>query len=360
MVDFIRKAKKSTLLAVLRKADKLTPRLLAKILESFLSKDEYETFSAAGGIDHGALTGLADNDHTQYTLHSLADAASDFLVASGANAFVKKTLAETGAILEADLDHGNIQGLADDDHTRYLDKDGTRALTGDWFAGAARKITVGAVSAGASNFGDGGATNYAEFEADGTLKFNGTAKVWDDLRGPVNAVRVGPAGAPDFSQFKDDGGGSTGVFAFWFDSGTEQQVYFSAQLPHTYAEGTNIEPHVHWVSADTAGGSGTDVCWGLEYTWANINGTFGNTAIIYADEQSNGSGETITVDKHYYTDFAAISGTGKTISSMLVCRLFRDATGTGGTDDYDDDAGLLEFDFHFEIDTVGSRAEITK
>ena len=73
----------------------------------------------AGTVDHGGLSGLGDDDHTQYTLHSLADAANDFLVASGANTFVKKTLAETGAILEADLDHGNIQGLTDDDHTQY-------------------------------------------------------------------------------------------------------------------------------------------------------------------------------------------------------------------------------------------------
>ena len=83
MVDFIRKATKKSLLAMLRKADKITPRLLARLFEGVLFKDEYETFSAAGGIDHGSLVGLAD-----------------------------------------------------DDHTRYLDKDGTRALTGDWDAGA--------------------------------------------------------------------------------------------------------------------------------------------------------------------------------------------------------------------------------
>ena len=41
-------------------------------------------------------------------------------MASGAGAYVKKSLAETGAILEADLDHGNIQGLGDDDHTQYV------------------------------------------------------------------------------------------------------------------------------------------------------------------------------------------------------------------------------------------------
>lgn len=49
-----------------------------------------------------------------------------------------------------------------------------------------------------------------------------------------------------------------------------------------------------------------------------------------------------------------------TVSSMLACRLFRDATGAGGTDDLDNDAGVLEFDFHYEIDTMGSRSEYLK
>jgi len=50
--------------------------------------------------DHGGLQGLEDDDHTQYINHALATAASDFLVASGPGAYVKKTLAETKAILE--------------------------------------------------------------------------------------------------------------------------------------------------------------------------------------------------------------------------------------------------------------------
>jgi len=57
----------------------------------------------AGGdgaqVDHGGLGGLADDDHTQYVKHSLATAVSDFLVASGAGAFVKKTLAEVKTLL---------------------------------------------------------------------------------------------------------------------------------------------------------------------------------------------------------------------------------------------------------------------
>jgi len=192
------------------------------------------------------------------------------------------------------------------------------------------------------------------------IYLNADATMWDDLRFPALATRVPAAAGPGFAQFKDNGAASTGVFIYWFSPTSEEQVYFTAQLPHAWAEGTDIECHVHWVSADTAAGAGTDVSWGLEYTWVNINGVFGNTTIIYGDEQTNGATETLTVDKHYITELGDIDATGKTMSSMLVCRLFRDADGNGGTDDYDDDAGLLEFDFHYEISSFGSKEEYVK
>ncbi len=50
-------------------------------------------------IDHGGLAGLGDDDHTQYIKHSLATAINDFLIASGSGAFVKKTLAQVADIL---------------------------------------------------------------------------------------------------------------------------------------------------------------------------------------------------------------------------------------------------------------------
>jgi len=54
----------------------------------------------AGKLDHGlALSGLTHDDHTQYIKHSLATAVSDFLAASRAGVYIKKTLAETLTIL---------------------------------------------------------------------------------------------------------------------------------------------------------------------------------------------------------------------------------------------------------------------
>ena len=211
--------------------------------------------------------------------------------------------------------------------------------------------------AGILSVGDTG--NTVDISPEGVY-LNGTSTMWDDLRVPMTALFVGSS-APGFAQaFDDSGGTSAGVYVQWFSPTSEEQLFFTAQLPHTYAEGTDIEVHVHWISADTAAGAGTDVSWGLEYTWANINGDFGDTVIIYGDEQTNGASETLTVGKHYITEIATIDGTGKTMSSMIVGRVFRDATGTGGTDDYDDDAGLLEIDFHYEINSFGSMEEYTK
>ena len=230
-----------------------------------------------------------------------------------------------------------------------------------WFAApiarAWRAFLLGIDTPVSRSFGT--APDTVDLSADGVY-LSGDATMWDDLRVPALATRVPTAAGPDFTQFKDNGAASTGVFLYWFDPAVEQQVYFTAQLPHDWAEGTDIECHVHWVSADTAAGAGSDVSWGLEYTWSSMNAVFGNTTIIYGDEQSNGATETLTVDKHYITELGVIDATGKTMSSMLVCRLFRDAGGNGGTDDYDDDAGLLEFDFHYQRDSLGSKEEYVK
>ncbi len=98
--------------------------------------------------------------------------------------------------------------------------------------------------------------------------------------------------------------------------------------------------------------------WKVDYTWANINGTFG--AMSTADLSDTCDG---VDDKHQMTPEVTITGTDKSISSMLICNIKRTDTGTddtwGGTA-----SGqlpmILEIDFHFPIDTMGSRDWSTK
>jgi len=141
---------------------------------------------------------------------------------------------------------------------------------------------------------------------------------------------------------------SRGVFTYFFSPGVIQEVFFTAQIPHAYLQGSDIHPHVHWVSPTSNAGT---VIWGLEYTWANLGTILGTTTVIFATEAGP-----CTALEHTLTSLPAMPGTGKGISSMLSCRLFRD----GVTDTYPDPVALLEFDFHYQIDTFGSRQEFSK
>jgi hypothetical protein len=58
------------------------------------------TGAQAGQLDHGsALTGLTDNDHTQYILHAIADAEGDLLLASAADTFTRLPVGGNGTLL---------------------------------------------------------------------------------------------------------------------------------------------------------------------------------------------------------------------------------------------------------------------
>lgn len=174
--------------------------------------------------------------------------------------------------------------------------------------------------------------------------------VWDDLRVPLSSTKRLGFSDPDWVQFQDDGSGSVGVYGLAFSNVTDEEVFFTVQMSHKYKQGTDIHPHVHWAPSDADSGG---VTWGLEYTWVNIGGTFGNTVIITSDDVTD-----TTALKHHYSDFPDITGTSKNISSILMCRLFRDISDANDT--YAHDAFLLEIDFHFEIDTIGSRQELVK
>lgn len=172
--------------------------------------------------------------------------------------------------------------------------------------------------------------------------------VWEDLRVPLTSTRAA-ANSPGFAQLRDNGAGSVGVFASMFDKSSDEQLFFSAQIPHSYKENSDIKVHAHWCPTDTDTGT---VLWGLEYTWANVDGVLPVTTLLVGTPQA-ASG---TAFNHQLAEIGTISGTSKDISSMLVCRIYRDVSG----DDYDNDAALLEIDFHFRKNTLGSLQESSK
>lgn len=199
----------------------------------------------------------------------------------------------------------------------------------------------------------GGTTNGIEIKKGGELELLGTATVWDDLRiEPV--VRSTGVKAPTFTSW------AGGLYLYDFDDAvvaSEKEVFFTVQMPHGWKEGSAVEPHVHWLNK-TAGTAGQVIRWGLEYSKAKIGATFSTTTTTVYGTTIAGGGDITVANEHMLTDFASIDMTGDTISTVLICRLFRNSSDAADT--YAGTAGLLYIDWHVEINSMGSKTELAK
>jgi hypothetical protein len=158
-------------------------------------------------------------------------------------------------------------------------------------------------------------------------------RFWDDLRSPATAIN--PPGAeadPDVST-------TTGLLLF--DKDATELCFIAIQMPHSWAEGSVIVPHVHWQKTTSAAGT---VAWRLRYRYANVG----------EDMSAWSSPITVTVPAVSDADTAerhAISSVGELqfdrgkISMMWLFELAR----VGSGDTYAADAELLEFDVHYQV-----------
>ena len=197
----------------------------------------------------------------------------------------------------------------------------------------------------------GDVVNYTKTEADGTVVFSGSATVWDDLRIiPSGMDRPGTAD-PTLKVIR------TNIYGWEFEKNDE--AYFTAQMPHGYKVGSNFYVHVHWTpGANGVTENAKTVGWKVDVSAASINGVIG------APQTYDLSGTCDGVDyKHKMSSDVEISGSGVGISSIIQGRVYR--TDTGADDTWTGTATgelpfLLELDFHYELDTAGSRAPTSK
>ncbi|GGK42956.1 hypothetical protein GCM10007963_08760 [Lutibacter litoralis] len=195
--------------------------------------------------------------------------------------------------------------------------------------------------------------NYTKITSDGSLSYVGNATRWEDLKVPVNTIKI--KGTVDDAKW-DDFIGNTALL--WFEGGKSQDAVFTVQMPHGWKEGTAIYPHVHWTTGRAGSSTGPEdnrVEWNLEYTWAKVGEAFSATSTNTGSVVAAPNTGTIAVKEHVITPLGPISGNGKNLSSMLICRLYRSSTDTFGGD-----AGLLEVDFHYQVDSDGSNQEYSK
>lgn len=190
--------------------------------------------------------------------------------------------------------------------------------------------------------------------SDDTIPYVKFKPHWDDLRVPATSTKLGGAKDPSFGQWITDGLGSQGVYTYFFGSGIEEEVFITVQMPHAWLEGSEIKPHVHWFPV--ANFSGT-VVWGLEYLVLPPReiAAPGTTTTVASEAITAGPG---LVDQHLITGFPAIDMTDNPVSTILLFRLYRDATSPSDT--YGADTGFLEFDIHYLSDSIGSIGEFSK
>lgn len=214
---------------------------------------------------------------------------------------------------------------------------GTLSVTG-----SGNKIRFGNIAGG----------NYLEIDTTtGNLRLVGDATTWDDFRVEASIVKAG-ATAPQYKAF----GPSGSLQALMFEAGHHDEAMFEMQMPHNWKIGSNIYPHVHWTPTTADAGN---VVWELEYSWCNIGGTFGAPSNMASDATAAGG----TAWAHHLTYLKSggnnyIDATGKTLSSMLMCRIHRNSN--AGSDTLNKDVALLEVDFHYQIDSLGSDEELVK
>lgn len=176
--------------------------------------------------------------------------------------------------------------------------------------------------------------------------------VWEDLRFPANSFKLGGVSPPGWVAISGASYGN--LLCLAFAKASDEEVFLFGQIPHSWTQGTEVRPHVHWINHNDTTGT---VRWGLEYTFASPNGFFPSTpTTIYAEDdcEAQVGGEI----KHQIASFSAIDMAGHTVSCMFILRLFRDAD--HANDDADDDVGLLEFDMHYQRNSGGSPEEYSK
>jgi hypothetical protein len=132
------------------------------------------------------------------------------------------------------------------------------------------------------------------------------------------------------------------VYAYCFNkTGGSQpkKLSFTVQMPHTYASGTSVVPHFHFLGS-TANTS--NVTFSLNYWMRSINSTSvidsANTTTLTVSQ----AGPSVAYT-HQIFNFGIVNATGNTESSIFGGTISRN----GPTDNYTGDVYVLSIDLHF-------------
>lgn len=196
----------------------------------------------------------------------------------------------------------------------------------------------------------------AGFDQAGGWQYFGTP-AWEDLRFPTTRLATGASNPPTFTQFRDDGSGSPGVYAYSFadqsNAGNEEQMWGDAQFPHAWKLESDICPHVHYTLED-ATACNVRIC--IEYLRADLSEDFPATTTALCADCASGT----SASRHNLCDLGTVSmATFAIVSSMFKFRLYRNSSHANDTCD-SKSVFIHEFDIHYQEDTRGSLTETAK
>lgn len=139
---------------------------------------------------------------------------------------------------------------------------------------------------------------------------------------------------------------SIGVYTYKFLPTIRSDLFFTAQIPHSYKLNSVLRPHLHFsFDTDVAG----DVLWGVELIGAVAFADFPATTTILEQAISY-----TAKDRHIPLSLGDYPGFSVK-SAQILGRIFRD--GSDDRDTYPSTVSLFEFDFHILQDRVGTLIE---
>ncbi len=214
-------------------------------------------------------------------------------------------------------------------------------VAGTWTDTAIKLLADGTVM-----LGDVDGTDFTKIEADGTVVFNGKAKVWNDIQFSLSTAKVPAVNAPSWDNF----GANTNKFTFSVNDLVDLEAN---EVFHSYWEGSDIHSHVHFYSN---GVDGTDrtVKFQLDIGITNPGAAYSEITVSHQFTIPAN-----TPDKtHFAADIAILDGTAIEQAADITVRFTRIVEDSGTAPTSDPFVSMIGL--HIEEDTVGSREEEIK
>lgn len=155
-----------------------------------------------------------------------------------------------------------------------------------------------------------------------------------DIIGQIDVRGVGP-NSPDYAQIA-----GTNLYAFQFSPTALNEVFVPFHIPHTYAPGTPVSFHAHWVGDQSPGHVGV-VRWGFEWHYGRNELEAWSSGTVYAEQAGVATPLTPRL-----VESPDVSIPNLEVDSIIYVRAFRDAANVADTNT--DAVYLIQTDCHHQ------------